>query len=101
MPTLTHGSDSQHAAQRRSSPPRLEDVRQPTDADTGGIGEQYLRLFGEPALADDGSTYYDVYHQVLAILQENPISHVHTAVRAAWDAAVTRAEMYFSGGQDR
>ncbi len=76
-------------------------TRPSSDTDNGGVGEQYLRLFGEPALADDGDTYQRVYHFVLSVLQENPISHVHAAYRAAWDAATTRAEMYFSGGQRR
>jgi len=101
MKTSTRSEIRSERPHRAQSPPRPEDVRQPTDADVGGVGEQYLRLFGEPALADAGDTYYEVYHRVLAVLQGNPVSHVHTAVRAAWDAAVTRAENYFSGGQSR
>jgi len=76
-------------------------TRPSSDTGDGGVGEQYLRLFGEPALADDGDTYQRVYHFVLSVLQESHISHVHAACKAAWDAATTRAEMYFSGGQDR
>ncbi len=93
---------TQRRDKRRSSPPPRREVTRPSsDTGDGGVGEQYLRLFGEPALADDGDTYQRVYHFVLGVLQENPISHVHAAYKAAWDAATTRAEMYFSGGQRR
>lgn len=73
----------------------------PVDAGDSGVGELYLELYDPPALASTTETYFLVYANVRAILENEGIPHAQVAAQAARDAAAQHIKRRLAvGGPD-